>query len=198
MATHHMTYEAVRELLHYSPDSGRFTWKPRDRRWFKSEANFKAFKKLYANQEAGSLRTIDGGYQLRVIVLLDKHYAAHRLAWLYMTGSWPESDIDHINRDARDNSWKNLRLAQGMNSRNLSRHGRNKSGVSGVSWSKRAGKWYAQFNTSKNGKRKAHSVGYFTSLKDAEAAILAARKKHGFDPNHGKSFAHYSKHDNRR
>lgn len=38
---------------------------------------------------------------------------AHRLAWKLMTGEFtPTSmDIDHINRDRKDNSWSNLRLA---------------------------------------------------------------------------------------
>lgn len=38
-------------------------------------------------------------------------YLAHRLAWLWVTGSWPIKDIDHKNGVRSDNQWKNLRDA---------------------------------------------------------------------------------------
>lgn len=38
-----------------------------------------------------------------------KSYAAHRLAWLFVTGGAPTGVIDHINRDRRDNRVYNLR-----------------------------------------------------------------------------------------
>lgn len=44
-------------------------------------------------------------------------YLAHRLAWLYMTGVWPESDIDHIDGDRTNNQWSNLRLASRTDNR---------------------------------------------------------------------------------
>ena len=40
-----------------------------------------------------------------------KSYYLHRLAFLYMTGSFPEHDVDHINGNRHDNSWSNLREA---------------------------------------------------------------------------------------
>ena len=41
---------------------------------------------------------------------VDGHsYMAHRLAFLYMTGTWPNQILDHKNRIRSDNSWENIR-----------------------------------------------------------------------------------------
>jgi len=44
-----------------------------------------------------------------LIGLLGKRYYAHRLAWLYVYGVWPDGDTDHINRNKHDNRIANLR-----------------------------------------------------------------------------------------
>jgi hypothetical protein len=75
--------------------------------------------------------------------LLDgKHYPAHRVAYLYMTGEWPAQWVGHINRDQTDNRWANLRPGASLHLKATYRN--NTSGVRGVSWSARRGKWVAQ------------------------------------------------------
>jgi hypothetical protein len=32
------------------------------------------------------------------------------LAWLYMTGAWPDGEIEHIDGDPLNDRWSNLRL----------------------------------------------------------------------------------------
>lgn len=75
----------------------------------------------------------DEGYV--VINFRGKKKKAHRLAWLYMTGDWPEKDVDHMNGDRADNRWVNLRAADdsinAQNQRGPSSN--NKSGYLGVS-----------------------------------------------------------------
>lgn len=70
-----------------------------------------------------------------VINFQGKKKKAHRLAWLYMTGYWPEKDIDHLNGNRSDNRWINLRAADdsinAQNQRGASSN--NKSGYLGVS-----------------------------------------------------------------
>lgn len=65
-----------------------------------------------------------------------------------MTGKWPprKLDVDHEDGDGFNNKWTNLRLAsRGQNNHN--RHvlaSNNKSGKTGVSWSKQNKMWLAR------------------------------------------------------
>ena len=63
-----LTYQRLRELLDYEPQTGKFFWKVRTARCVK------------IGSLAGAIER--NGY--RRIDLLNKHYLAHRLAWLYV------------------------------------------------------------------------------------------------------------------
>lgn len=96
-----------------------------------------------------------------------KHYYAHRLAWLYMTGSWPLADIDHINRVRTDNRWVNLRLAtRSQNMANTLAHRDSTYGTKGVCWHSAANKWMAQIQH----QGKYFYLGLFDAIDDAKAA----------------------------
>lgn len=57
-------------------------------------------------------------------------YLAHRLAWLFCYGDWPEGQIDHINRVRSDNRLSNLRIATASeNQMNVRGRGPFKKGV---------------------------------------------------------------------
>ena len=119
----------LKELVDYDSETGIFTWKPR--KWAYgakagTEAGWRDWK----------------GY---VIITLDRvNYRAHRLAWLYMTGEWPSQDVDHKDRNKANNRWINLREAtRSQNMGNQSLRDCNTSGVKGVSWDKKTGKWVA-------------------------------------------------------
>ena len=102
---------------------------------------------------------------------------AHRLAWLYVHGVWPPHEVDHINGDRSDNRIANLRLAtRQQNSEN--RHGaqsNSKTGLVGVSWHKRAGKWQAHIRV----KGRTRYLGLFESTQDACMAYLQAKQTMG-------------------
>ena len=68
---------------------------------------------------------LSSGY---VQIMVDgEKYLAHRLAWFYETGLWPNEQIDHQNTDKSDNAFSNLRLASaGQNRWNT----KGKSGLS--------------------------------------------------------------------
>ena len=87
----------LQEFLSYDPETGLFVWvnkKPKSRR--------------IPGTVAGSIWK--DGY--RRIMFQYKAYAAHRFAWLYLTGEDPGSSlIDHIDRNRSNNRADNLRLA---------------------------------------------------------------------------------------
>lgn len=110
-------------------------------------------------------------------------YRAHRLAWLYMTGEWPAEEIDHINGDRADNRFANLRAcSHPQNNHNQPMRSNNTSGVKGVHWNRRKGKWHVQVCLN----YKIHHGGLFASIGDAEVAARALRHSlHGEFANHG-------------
>ena len=110
--------------------------------------------------EAGYDR--EDGY--RRIRIKDKEWYVHRVAWYLAYGVWPERDLDHINRDPRDNRPCNLRIATRSGNRYNSKNQRNNtSGYRGVSWKKETKKW--QVSVQMNGRRK--HLGYFEGLEEA-------------------------------
>lgn len=74
-------------------------------------------------------------------------YKAHRLAWLYVYGTFPENEIDHINGIKDDNRIKNLRSADRIiNTQNRHKVLSKTAGVLGVSWHKASNLWVAQIS----------------------------------------------------
>lgn len=184
-----ITPEIVRELLHYDPETGIFTWRERGEHWFSTKGAHTAWNSRRAGVRAGSVWSDPRqGYQCRQIKILKKLCKEHRLAWLYMAGDPIPDQLDHRDRDGTNNRWDNLRPATPTeNSRNRSRRVTSASGVTGVSWRKEAGKWRARCMLD----GVYRHLGSFTDINEAAAVVQAFRAKHGFDPAHGAEPAHY-------
>lgn len=108
-----------------------------------------------------------------------KGYLAHRLAWLHFYGEFPESAIDHKDRNKQNNRIGNLRLAtDSENKQNrVEPQANNQTGLLGVCFHKAAGKWMAQIKLN----RIRTYLGLFDSPELAHAAYLDAKRlKHGF------------------
>jgi hypothetical protein len=122
-----MTQEEVCQLLDYDPDTGVFRWR---------EGNCRRS----AGDVAGNLMH-DGRYER--IGIGGRSYLSHRLAWFYVYGEWPK-EIDHINRNKRDNRIANLRaVTRKENQLNRGLNKNNTSGVKGVMAAQ--GKWMASY-----------------------------------------------------
>lgn len=152
-----LTQQRIKEYLTYLPDTGEFF------------ANHKSINRP-AGRKLGTVHST--GYC--VIRVDDKLYKAHRLAWLYMTGVFPEKIIDHINRIKSDNRWTNLKeFSQSQNSENNPLKKSNTSGFVGVSWNRKLKKWRARITF---GYKEKH-LGYFESKELAFAAYAQAAAK---------------------
>lgn len=153
-----LTYTRLREVLHYYATTGQFRWLVKPNR------------NIRVGSIAGCLT--DRGY---IGIKIDgRRYKAHRLAWFFMTGSWPEDQVDHKDRDRANNRWLNLREAnRHQNSRNAKLRVDNSSGVKGVYWIEKTKRWRAVINGPKN-----KHLGYFSSLVDATMARQEAERAH--------------------
>lgn len=150
-----LTAERLHEMVHYDPELGRFTW---------LKSNSVCIK---VGTEAGA-KPDHKGY--RRIQIDGKRYKAQNLAWLYMTGAWPENEVDHKDRDCGNNRWENLRPAtRKQNCENRRPWG--SSGIRGVS--KEGGKWFARIRHNGVSKR----IGTFSCVDDAIAARKAAEDR---------------------
>lgn len=85
----------TQKSLHYEPQTGIFTWRSGKRK----------------GQPAGTRHDERGFLK---VTIKNKRHLLHRLAWLWMTGAMPRSDIRHRNGDHGDNSWGNLVEANRM------------------------------------------------------------------------------------
>ncbi|MBV8474518.1 MAG: HNH endonuclease [Hyphomicrobiales bacterium] len=154
-----VTAEILRERLHYDPSNVVFTWilPPK-------------CGSVAAGDVAGSMSK---GY--RTIMLDGRNYAAHRLAWLYVTGEWPSGDVDHVNLDKADNRLSNLRVAtDSQNLANRRKNSNNTSGLKGVTWNKLCRKWLAQIVVN----RKHKYLGVFDCPAAAHFAYVIAADRH--------------------
>ncbi len=155
--------ERMMELMDYDELTGRFTR-------LKNQGGQKA------GTRAGSVNKSNGRRHICVDGVVN---LASRLAFLFMTGSWPRNTADHHDLDRLNDRWSNLRDAdRATQNRNQGISSRNSSGIRGLSWAKARNKWKVSLMIS----GKATHLGYFKSKLEAKLTRLTAEDMVGDYP----------------
>lgn len=168
MADQILSADHLRRVLDYNPETGVFVWKSRS-----FGKRFAAWNARFAGTVAGSPNS--EGYI--TIYVENRPYKAHRLAWLYVHGAWPQTILDHKDGNTSNNKIRNLREASDLlNAQNVraARRDNQSTGLLGVSYVKRNGKFAAQISV----RGKQLWLGYHQTAEQAYDAYLAAKRKY--------------------
>ena len=112
--------EEIRSRFNYNPDTGQLTWATRTED-IKRNIYFNA---NYAGKHVGYCRKDPRDGYISISIALEVfgkriNTMTSRICWLCATSNWPENTIDHVDRDATNNKWENLRaVTQGENNKN--------------------------------------------------------------------------------
>ena len=171
-----LTHDRLKELLHYNPENGWFTWR----------INNSVAK---PGERAGGVNGL--GY--RMIGLEYKKYLEHSLAYFYMTGEQPTLQIDHLNRNKADNRWENLKHGtRSENGHNKGLSSRSSTGFPGVL---AHGNGFRAVIAVENN---PHNGGWFDTIAQARVSRLLLELKvlgrfTTFDPSHDSFIPHGDK-----
>jgi hypothetical protein len=151
------------EILRYDPQTGVFIW-----------LNPSPYHAEKAGSEAGGPTPNCRGKIYHTICIDGRKYKRSRLAWLYMTGSWPTNQVDHINGNSTDDRWANLRESTAtQNAWNHKKRAKRSVLPMGVR-SNPSGTFAARLAVNK----KMIHLGSFATPEEAASAYRNAREKH--------------------
>ena len=161
---------SLRNQLTYDPLTGGFKWK---------ESGSGRRKDLIA----GTIKKQSGSKDsFRRITFEQQEYTSGQLAWSFMMGTFPDFIIDHIDQDALNDKWVNLRRGDRcIDQRNHKKSCRNTTGIVGVKWHITSSKYHAFIGIGGKQKYLGSSADFF------EAVCLRKRAEveYNYSPNHG-------------
>ncbi len=149
-----LTQEYVHELFCYDYDTGKLYWRV-------NKSNGRKGNEVGTDDGRGYLKTS----------INKKMYKLHRIIYLYHHGYIPENDVDHEDRDRKNNKIHNLReISKSCNVNNQGLSKTNTSGVKGICRYK--GKWRSRICINK----KELCLGSYTDFTEAVYARFAAEQ----------------------
>lgn len=174
----------IKAFFDYDPDTGEVAWKDWvSPGWYKQEWSYNKFMQ----EKAGNLVNFyehNSGYLFSSTPDQQTVYA-HQIVWVLNYGKMPDCQIDHIDGNPKNNSVENLRdVPNKINQRNRKKAKNNSSGVTGVSWNKRAKKWKASIMFD----GKESYLGYYNTIGEASQArqkFIEDNDHIGFTKRHG-------------
>jgi hypothetical protein len=143
----------IRAAFRYDPESGHLTWVGVNQRMLGRRAG--CFSGRYRKICIGGVRIFE-----------------HRVIWALVYGSWPEGEIDHVDRDGHNNRLQNLREVS--RSENCLNRGVFKTNSLGVPCIKQLSSGTYQARIQKDGKRV--TLGTFKLLSEAKYAVAEAKR----------------------
>ncbi len=150
---------AIARFVRYEPETGEFFWA------------VTRGSNAMAGSRAGSVWTSPRGEKRYVIRFGRRGYQGNRVAYLIMTGKWPDHLVDHEDGDTLNNRWANLReAAHHQNAANARVRKDNRLGLKGVSFHKGKGKFIARIQVEKS----RLTLGAFETAEAAYAAYCEA------------------------
>lgn len=167
-----LTQAELIAVLRYEPDTGHFYWIKRVNNRCKMDVPAGTVFNDMLNKKGKDGKLYKPHFNIGIRIN-KKRYYAHRLAFLYMTGTFPINIVDHINGDSTDNRFENMRdVSNTINSQNVCEpRGNNKSGYLGVCFNKTTGMYWANINV--NGKYKR--IGSYETAERAADAYFNAK-----------------------
>lgn len=151
-----MIQDRVRELFDYDAITGALRWQRNKGR-------------AVAGSLAGYV-TKDGHLRVKFD---GREHMVHRVVWLWVTGKWPELEIDHRDGCGSNNAWGNLREVTASVNRQNQRRPRADSTLQMQGVKRHCNKFKARITV--NGRQQY--LGLFDSAADAHAAYLAAKRQ---------------------
>ncbi|MET4187584.1 hypothetical protein ABIB86_000467 [Bradyrhizobium sp. JR1.7] len=153
-----LTLERLKTVLSYDAETGEWRW---------------IFLRGRVVDRAAGGPDSDGYLRVKIAGI---HYRLNRLAVFYMTGEWPDGEVDHRDLDRTNNKWVNLRAAtKTQNEGNKKARIDSLTGVKGVRRSNKSLSRPFEARIRTDGKRK--SLGHFETIEGASAAYQAAAKE---------------------
>ena len=165
----------LRQCFDYNPCTGVLTWRERPPRHFSTDAFRADFNRRWAGRAAGAISRQKYGSPRILVKVNCATFQYARLVWALQTGKTVFKAIDHIDGDATNNRWSNLReVTTIQNGQNRTHTSKTDGGVVGVNLCRRTGKWRAGVTLNK----KYVWLGHYEKHSDAVDKVMAFKRTH--------------------